>query len=257
MSERSLRIHEATLTHEGKVRKVNEDSVLARGADGLWAVADGMGGHANGQWASRAVVEALEKAQLPGDYDSATRTTADALHAANARIWAEGASLGQSMGSTVTALLLHGRRFAVFWAGDSRAYLQRRGGLYRLTTDHSQVQELVTAGHLTPEEAESHPMAHVLSRAVGVQPDLELEAVADEAQPGDTFLLCSDGLTRLVQDSELAGLLSSGAPAAVAEHLVGLCLERGAPDNVSVVIVGCDETTLLSFAAASSPDPEG
>jgi len=246
MADRSLRVHDASLTHEGKVRTVNEDAVLADARAGLWAVADGMGGHANGQWAAQAVVAALGQAAA-GDFDARARAVSDALHAANARIWEQGRTIGKSMGSTVTALLLQGARFAVFWAGDSRCYLLRGGTIYRLTTDHSQVQELVNAGRLTPEEAESHPMAHVLSRAVGVQPELELEAVTDEAQAGDVFLLCSDGLTRMAPDAELAAVLNGKSPRAAAEQLVALCLERGAPDNVSVVVVGCDETTLLAL----------
>lgn len=248
MAERSLRVHDASLTHAGKVRAVNEDAVLADVRAGVWAVADGMGGHANGQWASQAIVEALgQAAPVGGDFDARARAVSDALHAANARIWEQGRTIGKSMGSTVTALLLQGARFAVFWAGDSRCYLLRGGILYRLTTDHSQVQELVTAGRLTPEEAESHPMAHVLSRAVGVQPDLELEAVTDEVLAGDVFLLCSDGLTRMAPDVELAAVLNGKSPRAAAEQLVALSLERGAPDNVSVVVVGCDETTLLAL----------
>ena len=246
MADRSLRVHDASLTHEGKVRTVNEDAVLADARAGLWAVADGMGGHANGQWAAQAVVAALGQAAA-GDFDARARAVSDALHAANARIWEQGRTIGKSMGSTVTALLLQGARFAVFWAGDSRCYLLRGGTIYRLTTDHSQVQELVNAGRLTPEEAENHPMAHVLSRAVGVQPELELEAVTDQAQAGDVFLLCSDGLTRMAPDAELAAVLNGKSPRAAAEQLVALCLERGAPDNVSVVVVGCDETTLLAL----------
>jgi serine/threonine protein phosphatase PrpC len=249
MAERSLRTYDASLTHEGKVRTVNEDAVLADARAGLWAVADGMGGHANGQWASQAIVAALDQGATGagGDFDARARAVSDALHAANARIWEQGRASGKSMGSTVTALLLQGARFAVFWAGDSRCYLLRGGVIYRLTTDHSQVQELVNAGRLTPEEAESHPMAHVLSRAVGVQPEVELEAVTDEAQAGDVFLLCSDGLTRMAPDAELASVLNGRSPRAAAEQLVALCLERGAPDNVSVVVVGCDETTLLAL----------
>jgi serine/threonine protein phosphatase PrpC len=247
MSERHLRIQHAAVSHTGQVRQVNEDAVLACPGAGLWAVADGMGGHANGQWAARAVAEALQATPAERDFDAAARAAAAALHAANARIWAEAASLGKSMGSTIAALMVHGRRFAVFWAGDSRVYLLRDAELHRLTVDHSQVQDLVAAGRLTPEEAESHPMAHVLTRAVGVQPELVLDAIADEARPGDVFLICSDGLTRLVSDHELAQVLGARAPQVVAEQLVALCLERGAPDNVSVVLVCCDETTQLSF----------
>ncbi len=248
MADGRLRLQDASLTHPGRVRSENEDSVLARPDSGLWAVADGMGGHSHGERASRAITQALEAAVLPEDFDAAAAATAEAIHAANRLIWAETKALGASMGSTAVALLVRGDRFAVFWAGDSRCYLLRAGVLYQLTTDHSQVQDMVAAGRLTPEEAESHPMAHVLSRAVGVEPELELDAVSDTAMVGDMFLICSDGLTCTVGDAELATLLAGGRPAATAEELVRLCLERGAPDNVSVVVVACDATTLLAFA---------
>src|SRR5262249_46626203 len=140
MAERMLRLHDASLSHPGKVRSVNEDSVFASPRDGLWAVADGMGGHANGQWASQAIVTALTEAALAGGFDDRGRITSEALHAANARIWEQAQGQGKQMGSTVTALLVQDGRFAVFWAGDSRCYLLRGGAIYRLTTDHSQVQ---------------------------------------------------------------------------------------------------------------------
>lgn len=246
MDDGSLRFHDAILSHPGKVRSDNEDQVLARPDQGLWAVADGMGGHANGKWSSKAITSALEAAVLPADFDDAAAAAAAAVHQANERIWTK--SAGQPMGSTVVALLLRDNRFVVFWAGDSRCYLLRAGKLYQLTVDHSQVQDMVTSGRLTPEEAENHPMAHVLSRAVGVGPRLELDAVSDEAKVGDVFLVCSDGLTRTIPDAELATLLGHGNPAATADQLVAMCLERGAPDNVSVVVVNCDETTLLALA---------
>src|SRR3954447_7721610 len=196
MAERSLRFRDATLTHPGRVRSNNEDSVLARPDKGLWAVADGMGGHEKGEWASAAITAALAEATLSDDFDEAAAAVAQALPTASEQIWAEGQSLGAPMGSTAVALLLRDSRFAAFWAGDSRCYLLRAGVLYQLTTDHSQVQDMVAAGRLTPEEAEGHPMAHVLSRAVGVEPELELDAVSDEAMIDDVFLICSDGLTR-------------------------------------------------------------
>jgi serine/threonine protein phosphatase PrpC/membrane protease YdiL (CAAX protease family) len=246
MAEPGLRIDDAGLSHAGKVRGVNEDSILARPQDGLWAVADGMGGHANGQWASQTVIAALDQTRGVGGYDARVRDTASALHAVNARIWDQGQANGKPMGSTVAALLLQGARYMVFWAGDSRCYLLRDGVIRRLTTDHSQVQALVSAGRLKPEEAENHPMAHVLSRAVGAQAQLQFETVTDEGRAGDVFLLCSDGLTRVVPDPEIAALLSGQPPASAAEQMVALCLERGAPDNVSVVVVRCDEPPPLA-----------
>ncbi|CAN7248254.1 CPBP family glutamic-type intramembrane protease [Phenylobacterium sp. LjRoot225] len=248
MGQKDLRIHDAARCHQGKVREVNEDSVLARPREGLWAVADGMGGHANGQWASQTVVAALEQASGDGDEETRARAASDALHAANSRIWAQAQTVGRPMGSTVAALLLHGPRFVVLWAGDSRCYLLRDGVIRQLTTDHSHVQHLVATGRLAPQEAATHPMAHVLSRAVGAQAQLDLEMVADEARAGDAFLLCSDGLTRVVGDPEIAAMMKGKLPAVAAEQMVAVCLERGAPDNVSVVIVHCEATTSLALA---------
>lgn len=245
-----LRFTDASLTHPGQVRADNEDSLMARPADGLWAVADGMGGHSRGEWASAAITEALARADLPAAFDAAVEATARTIHAANLQIWNEAQGRGESMGSTAVALMLRASRFAVFWVGDSRCYLLREGALYQLTTDHSQVQDMVAAGRLTPEEAEDHPMSHVLSRAVGVGPEIELDVVSDEAMAGDVFLLCSDGLTRTIPDAELATILASGRPSTTVERLVQLCLDRGAPDNVSVSVIACDAATLLALAGA-------
>lgn len=244
MGELALRFRDGSVTHPGRVREVNEDGLLVRPREGLWAVADGMGGHVNGQWAARTIVSALEAVDLPDDFSSAAEVTAEAVHASNSRIWSEGRAQGQSMGSTVVALLIQSGRFAVFWVGDSRCYLFRGGGLTQLTTDHSQVQDLIAAGRLSPDEAEGHPMGHVLSRAVGVEEGLELDAITDEVALGDVFLICSDGLTRVVADHELRDLLGQAQPSAAAEALVSLCLDRGAPDNVTVIVVTCDAATL-------------
>ncbi|WP_315760677.1 PP2C family protein-serine/threonine phosphatase [Sphingomonas sp. Y38-1Y] len=241
------RIDAHALTHVGRVRKNNEDSFCERPRDGLWAVADGMGGHERGEVASAAIVEALHAAPLTGQFDDDAPIAADAIHAANARIWAEGQERGGQMGSTVVALLLRGWRFAVLWVGDSRAYLLRGGTLYQLTRDHSQVQDMVDRGLLSEADAAGHPMSHVLARAVGVRPETEVDIVADEAVPGDVFLLCSDGLSGPLADAEIAGLLRTG-DAQAAERLVAATLDRGAPDNVTIVVVALNETTSLSFA---------
>jgi serine/threonine-protein phosphatase Stp1 len=167
-------------------------------------------------------------------------------------IHAESQDAGKQMGSTVVVLLVEGRRFAVLWAGDSRAYLLRRGQLHRLTRDHTQVQEMVDRGLMSAEQARGHPMSHVLSRAAGVEPGLELDAVADEAAGGDVFLLCSDGLHGVMTEPEIAEALALQRPQTVCDNLLELALSRGAPDNVTVIAVVCEEVTLLSLASAES-----
>lgn len=252
MSEARLRLRAAALSDAGRVRTVNEDSFVQRPDMGLWVVADGMGGHVHGGWASGVIAKAIDSLVSSDDFDADVNGVAAAIHAANATIHDRSRSEGASMGSTAAALLVQQGRFSALWAGDSRIYLLRDGALYQLTRDHTQVQELVDAGRLSQEEAKGHPMSHVLARAVGVRPGLELEAMVDEAAVGDVFLLCSDGLTVVVSDAEISEAMQSPQPQAICGHLVELCLSRGAPDNVTVVAVACEEVTLAPVAPAAS-----
>jgi len=241
----TIRFEQGVRSHVGRVRTANEDAHVARPRDGVWAVADGMGGHLRGEWASACVARALRSAVLPDGFDAAVERLAGAVHAANSEIVAAAAGAGGAIGSTVAALLIRDGRCAVLWAGDSRVYRHRDGTVTLLTTDHSQVEQLVAAGLLDREQAQDHPLAHVLSRAVGVRAELALDRVDGEAIAGDVFLLCSDGLSRLVEQTELQHVLVDGAPAVVADALIELALDRGAPDNVTVAVVGCDATTLI------------
>ncbi len=243
-------------THEGVVRDHNEDAHFASPAIGVWAVADGMGGHERGEWASAAVVDALRALPSDQDFDVCVDGTTKAIYAANATIHAEAKTIGSSMGTTVVALVLRDDRFAVIWAGDSRAYILRHGEMHQLSRDHTRVQELIDRGLLTPEQAEGHPMGHVLSRAVGVVPELELDGIVDEWQAGDLFLLCSDGLYGVISDTEIAAVLTSAELDDAAGHLIEICLARGAPDNVTVVLVKAAEATVLSFATPSQAVPQ-
>ena len=245
----SFRVDGAAATHPGLVRRANEDSFCDRGRDGLWAVADGMGGHAHGDWASRVLAEALAAVPLPDDLEPAAAAAAAAIHRANGRIWTESERRGAPMGTTVVALVIRDARFAVLWVGDSRAYLLRDGRLHQLSRDHSQVQELVDRGLLTPEEARTHPRGNVLARAVGVRGTLEVDGVADAVEPGDLFLLCSDGLTGELADAEIAAvLLENGGKQAALDRLIANTLDRGARDNVTAVLVSAQEATALSFS---------
>lgn len=243
----AFRIQAIARTDQGKVRANNEDSFCDRGEDGLWAVADGMGGHENGEWASAEVVQAMASVHLPARFEDACQIIASALHRANARIWEEASDRGIQMGSTAVVLYLRGRQFAVFWVGDSRVYLLRGGTLHRLTRDHTQVQELIDRGMLGEAAAEGHPMAHILARAVGVEPSVEVDVITDEAWAGDVFLLCSDGLTGPVPEAAIAETLDLRDPAGAADRLVQRALDRGAPDNVTLVVVALDEATMLSL----------
>jgi serine/threonine-protein phosphatase Stp1 len=225
-------------TDVGLRRKVNEDSMLVRTDRGLWAVADGMGGHEKGDVASAMVTEALLRLPIVYGLDSLVEAAIAALGQVNRELIALAGSddASRAIGSTIVGLAIANQQFRCFWAGDSRAYRVRDGQIVQLSRDHSLVQDLVDAGMLTPQEADSHPNANVITRAVGVAEDLKIETVSGDARLGDLFLLASDGLTRLVNDAELATELTSKSPADAAESLVAAALARGAPDNVTMVI---------------------
>lgn len=228
------------LTDVGAVRKHNEDNMLARPDLGLWAVADGAGGHASGEVASGMIVDALSRLPMhlsAGELLSGIRVTITQVHVA---LREEAARRGGNVmiASTFVGLMIRDRHFACLWAGDSRAYLLRHGQLQQITRDHSLVQELVDAGSLSPEEAERHPHANVITRAVGADDDeLELDKVIGQIQPGDRFLLCSDGLSKTLSEQEIQGLL--GAPEGVppTELLIHAALAHRVNDNVTAVVV--------------------
>lgn len=228
------------LTDVGAVRKHNEDNMLARPALGLWVVADGAGGHDSGEVASGMIVEALSRlpdALSAGELLSGIRVTVSDVHAA---LREEAARRGGNtmIASTFVGLMIRDRHFACLWAGDSRAYLLRHGQLQQITRDHSLVQELVDAGTLRPEDAERHPHANVITRAVGADDEtLELDKVIGQIQPGDRFLLCSDGLSKTLSEQEIQGLL--GVPDGVppTELLIAAALAHRVNDNVTAVVV--------------------
>ncbi len=237
----------AAATHVGAVRKHNEDACLDRGEIGLWAVADGMGGHEAGDVASRMIVETLDTIAAPADAGSFLAEVRNALGQINERLLTEASRRGPDtiIGSTVVVLLAHGSHFACLWAGDSRLYRFRGGVLEQVSRDHSQVQELIDAGTVTEEEAERHPLANIITRAVGTQPELTLDKVSDRLAVNDVFLLCSDGLTKMVPETEIAAVLEVEPITRVPEALIALALAHGGKDNVTVVAVQVeDEVTI-------------
>ncbi|HYD71600.1 MAG TPA: protein phosphatase 2C domain-containing protein [Candidatus Binatia bacterium] len=221
------------------MRSLNEDAVLNRADIGLWAVADGMGGHESGEVASAAVVDALSGVSNFTTAYAFRDAAAQAMIEANAKLVELSAGRG-TMGSTVVALLVHEGHYACLWAGDSRAYLYRGGALKRLTRDHSVVQEMVDAGAITEDRARAHPRANVITRAVGARERLDVDSVFGPLQSGDRFLLCSDGLTGVVSDREIAEQMIRAPLEAAAERLIDQALARGAPDNVSLVLVAAE-----------------
>lgn len=234
-----MRFECVSRTHPGLKRKVNEDSVLVRSERGLWAVADGMGGHEAGDVASASVVDALALVSPHPLIDQFVADAIAALKAVNRQLIALARSEARprTIGTTVVGLAIADGRFGCFWAGDSRAYRIRQGEIAQLSRDHSLVQELMDAGMLGQLEAEHHPNANVVTRAVGAAEELRVDTSAGDARPGDLFLLASDGLTRVVDDDELYAELASAELEPAADALLDTVLSRGAPDNVSFVIV--------------------
>lgn len=226
-------------TDVGAVRKNNEDAILARPELGLWAVADGMGGHAIGDVASRMIVEALEEvapqARLSDMVDAVEQAIINANH--NIIEYARVMLGNATMGSTLVALVICGRVGVALWAGDSRLYRLRNQQLSQLTRDHSHVQELLDAGQISAEEAQNHPHGNVITRAIGVEDEGFVEVSLFNTQLGDTFLLCSDGLYNTVLNSDLGRLLAQTSVTTAAQQLLEASLAKGAPDNVSVVVV--------------------
>lgn len=228
----------AVQTHVGLQRKVNEDAVLALPDHDIWLVADGMGGHDAGDYASRLIADSA--AMIPGGLDPAAKMHAlrDALQGAHRAIQAEATARGGgTIGATVAALIMAQGHFAGIWAGDSRIYRLHAGQIDMLTADHSVVAEYVHSGKMSWDEADQHPQSNAITRAVGVGEDLELDKVRGTAESGDRFLICSDGLTKYATFSMLEDILSSTPLETVAERLVQVALTGGGADNISVIVV--------------------
>jgi len=234
----ALRFTSHGLTHIGLVRQRNEDAFLDQPDLGIWAIADGMGGHEAGDFASASIVTALGAVELPDDLEGLAEAAAIELDAVDHALRFRAAKRGPYavIASTVVVLLARGEEFAALWAGDSRLYRWRDGELRQLTKDHSKVQEMIDAGLLRPEQAAHHPHSNIVTRSVGGGP-FELDRLSDEVLPEDRFLLCSDGLTNAVADAEIAAELAVGSPREAALRLRDHVLARGAPDNVTIVIV--------------------
>lgn len=240
MDKMNMVFETAAVTHQGRVRAANEDSYLLRPGSGLWAVSDGMGGHKGGRIASALVVEELGRINDVGGASNLLAECTRALEAANARLRAHAAAIKvDMMGATVVLLLIHGDAFACIWSGDSRVYRVREGVIAQLTRDHSEAEELVAEGVISREEARTWPRRNVVTRAIGATVEPELEIVDGIAELGDTFVLCSDGLTCHLEDEEIRDLVMAGGPKRAADALVELALERGGRDNVTVVVVRC------------------
>jgi len=230
------RFHSGAATHVGRVRQRNEDGYLARPDVGLWAVADGMGGLEAGDLASRTVIDALGSIALPGSAAELLAWCEQRVVMANRVLNDLGHKRGRTIGTTIAVLLAYGSRFACVWSGDSRIYLVRDRAIIPQSRDHTEVQELIAEGKLKPEEARTWPRRNVVTRAIGVHDDPELEMRDGVLQAGDTFVLCSDGLTAHVEDDEILQEVMANPSQQACDALIELTLARGAADNVTVVV---------------------
>jgi serine/threonine protein phosphatase PrpC len=245
----------AGLTDVGKVRSGNEDNLLLQPAIGLFAVADGMGGHAAGEVASRMAIETLDdsigqnglEGLIP---ESAGERLVEAFQQGNRKICdsVQTRDEWRGMGTTIVALMTVGDQAVIGHVGDSRAYLLRGGELQRLTNDHSWVSEQVRLGLMTDDEAHKHPLRNIVTRAMGNRIDLQVELTRHAIEEGDLFLLCSDGLNSMLGDDHIQELLRANQsdPEAACRALVDAANQKGGEDNVTVIVV-----------AAEGDDPEG
>jgi protein phosphatase len=247
----------------GRVRTNNEDSFRIVEPLNLFILSDGMGGEAHGEIASAMAVETIEKycsqpealkedtgvtlhEATPETWSEQTKMLQNAVYQANYKIYqsAQKHPEQRGMGATITTGWINGTKLSLAHVGDSRAYLLRTGSLQQLTNDHSLVAEQVRRGILTPQQAEESDMQSVLLRALGANPEVDIEVDEVELMPRDVLLFCSDGLTRMVTEPEIAGSLQAETdPASAAQKLVDLANERGGLDNVSVIVARLQDDT--------------
>ncbi len=239
MTPKQFKFETGALTHTGCVRDHNEDRFLSTPDAGLWLVADGMGGHHGGELASGSIVSHLSSIGRAASAPDLQARFVDRIGRANEEIQQISQANGATVGSTVVALLAFEQHFAVVWSGDSRVYMIRDGELMQISRDHTEAQELLDRGAITEEEAENWPRKNVITRAIGVASEPNLDQRYGTLQHHDTFILCSDGLTGHVEDTEIRRMVHGVAPQEACDRLVELTLERGAMDNVTVVVVRC------------------
>jgi serine/threonine protein phosphatase PrpC len=240
-----MKLEAAALTHVGRRRSRNEDAYLFLPDRGLYAVADGMGGHAAGDVASQMAAERVMRDFTSQSPDGVAAGLTAAILAANSEIFERaGRETDKAgMGTTVTALALSGDGIGhIAHVGDSRAYRLRAGQLMQMTTDHTWVQEQVEAGRLTALQARHHPFASILTRALGTEPHIEVDLIQIGVLPGDMILLCSDGVTGMLDDEHLAAALSEPRKAdGIAKKLVQAANRAGGLDNSTVIVLRASE----------------
>ncbi len=238
-----MRIEYGIRSDQGRVRTSNEDACVADGTGGFFIVADGMGGHAAGEIASRITASTVEEVVSggAGNHDEMDALLQIAVKLANARVFETQRVQPEcrGMGSTLTVLAFRGGRYFVAQVGDSRAYLLRDGVLRQLTQDHSLVWPLFESGVISKDDISRHPQKNLITRSIGTHSEVEADLQAGDAKEGDIYLVCSDGLTDVLTDREILEILSikTQSPQDISDMLVSAANSGGGPDNVTVVVV--------------------
>jgi serine/threonine protein phosphatase Stp1 len=226
----------ASRCHAGSTQRCSEDALLARDDLRFWAIADGLGGHADGKWAANAVIETLDHA-LGMSLTQDSPKMADAIASGHRKINDVAMRLGGPIATTVAALGFRQGNAHGIWVGNCRVYRLRAERLSLMTEDHSVASELVARGQLDPLLADSHPLAKVLTQAIGSGKAPIPARFVDKALIGDRYLLCSNGLPRVLPEGDIERQLGRGTPDEAADRLIGLALSRGAPDNLGVIVI--------------------
>ncbi len=236
----NLKFNSYGVTHVGNVRKLNEDAFLERPEIGLWAVADGMGGHDSGDMASNMIVSDLKRIHQGLKLNRIIDDIEDKLINVNRKLIEKSSqSIKKStIGSTVVSMVVYENYCVYLWVGDSRLYRLQNKNLKQLTRDHSQVQIYIDNGIIDEKEAELHPHRNMITRAIGAMDELYVDMDIQIISPNDRYLLCSDGLNRHLKDSEIEEIMNKGdSSEKTCNTLIDMVLDRGAEDNVTAIIV--------------------
>lgn len=235
----SFNISSKGVTHTGNVRSKNEDSILVHADENLWVVADGMGGHQAGEFASQTITRNLSLFKQQTSLDNNILLLEENILNSHSIVRKKSGKLGRNatIGSTVVCVYVWCNYLFVMWAGDSRLYRYRDGRLDRLTEDHSYVEELVRMGKLEARDAEEHPAANVVLKAVGIDEGLRLDLDFFELQEGDIYIICTDGLYKDLEEQKIAPIIESSREDAdvLTRALLAASLEAGGSDNISVI----------------------
>lgn len=252
-----MRYLSSGFTHRGGTRNHNEDAYLDVGDRGIWVVADGMGGYQAGDVASQLICDTVDSEIRKKDSGKfSVNDLESALLLSNQKIRDYGIRFldDQTVGSTVVALMMQGWQFHLFWVGDSRCYLAREGRIRQLSKDHSQVAEMVEQGLLDEAEAESHPLSHVITRAVGVDDELRPDYLSGEVKEGDIFLICSDGISKEFNQEELNAFLSVGELEDAGRAIMHSALVKKSKDNITCILVKAELDCYAGFSGENGDD---